>query len=575
MIVVVVLPTPPFWLATAMTRGSGPADAARRRARRRQAWRPREGSSRAGLSVGHSGPGRAARHSLTRWRRTGQAPSTDGARCFTWNIAAGEPLTLEFHVKHRPAGSRPPGGRRARPSGVPTASTAASGQRSAGGSGGSLTTSETAGGEQGSGAAQRLGRGPEAPRDDGVDRDGDQARAVPRRRPPPPRPDPPAPSRLTSRRRWSVARGPTIDEHEAQVGAGPGDHQTGHAAAAAEVDDRAAWSPARASTKAPACSMTSSIGRSPSIPRRCDAAERLGQRPVASSDGGSAGRDDHPAVGILALGPAGHAVDRGRGRRGGPCGRPTASGRGSGRRPSRAPARRPWRRSAPGRPDASPGTRRHRRAAASRGHRGAAGRRPGPGPGSPAACGRRGRSSARARSPSTRTSISVPSTSASTSASNPKAVVRPLMNSSAAVRTASTSTSLGSRSPWPPRTVAHRWSWCFLRCWRSERRLALAASSSTATAAGVGRGTFAAAAGGRARRHAAPAVVRLGRRSTAAIGLGAVAPPRRPRRRSCFGRTGAGRTRARTRASPRSRPNNPGLGVARISKSASSATTPS
>ena len=69
----------------------------------------------------------------------------------------------------------------------------------------------------------------------------------------------------------------------------------------------------------------------------------------------------------------------------------------------------------------------------------------------------------------------------------------------------------------------------------------------------------------------APSAVGRRRRTVVPCGFAHVGA----RRRSCFGRTGAGRTRARTRASPRTRPNSPVRGSSSTSNSASSATTPS
>ena len=104
LMVVVVLPTPPFWLATAMTRGSGRPAGRSSSGSAVGSRRPQERLIAAALGRAQAAPGRAAPHSLTRSRTvTGQA-SLDPAdvsrgtigcrttrqhrRCSTWNIAS-------------------------------------------------------------------------------------------------------------------------------------------------------------------------------------------------------------------------------------------------------------------------------------------------------------------------------------------------------------------------------------------------------------------------------------------------------------------------------------------------------
>ena len=73
--------------------------------------------------------------------------------------------------------------------------------------------------------------------------------------------------------------GATIDEHEAQIGAGAGDHQTGHAAPAAEVDDGATGAGQGADEGAGVGDDL--VDRAPTEhPEALRLGERLGQRPV-------------------------------------------------------------------------------------------------------------------------------------------------------------------------------------------------------------------------------------------------------------------------------------------------------
>ena len=309
LIVVVVLPTPPFWLATAMTRGSGAPAPARRRStacRRRVGDGVQAGLGRAhrglGRSVGHSGPGRPLAQPGTHGQ-DGSSTLAEPGRCFTWNISTARPrLTLDVPRETSTAGSTADpavGARRSRP--TPTPRGASGGHRSV--AGGRLADDEQAAGARAEDAARRSVRRVDRSPGPRRRRPVRQTAAAPRRRPSAPRhgrrgrgADQPA-QVIGPRARRST-------QHESQVRTGAGDDQTGHATATAEIDDRARRRRARASTKAPACSMTSSIGRSRACPaagtRRAprSAPRRRHRRRRVSR------RDDHAAVGILALGAA-------------------------------------------------------------------------------------------------------------------------------------------------------------------------------------------------------------------------------------------------------------------------------
>ena len=136
--------------------------------------------------------------------------------------------------------------------------------------------------------------------------------------------------------------------------------------------------------------------------------------------------------------------------------------------------------------------------------------------------------------PSTSTSISSSTRLTFTEPVVPKAVTRPLRNSAAALPTSSGSTSIFSRGS--------RGS----RCWRSSR-------------------------GARSRRSPRSAFSLRGRCSRGSDDFSAAALRGR---RSVLPRGVAGRTRARTRASPRVRPKRPAFGSSTISNSASSSATP-
>ena len=331
---------------------------------------------------------------------------------------------------------------------------------------------------------------------------------------------------------------PPIDEHDAQVRPGAGDHQAGNTATAAEVDHGAGL----AGEGGDECHGVLDDLRdrpTPSMPKPCDAPSAATSS--ASSFirvfgwNASAWGDHDAAVGIVALGAAGHAIDGGEGvvedlavgrrhrvERASHPRRLDLFGHGGGEALQRLPALLP----VAGDIDASRvswSPRRRWAATRARSCTASSVRPPGP-------------ISRPSEAPSTRTSISLPSTLASTDA-------RTRRPRSARRRTRRQP---GGRRPHrAARGIrVHRWSWSFLRGGR-----AVGSARQPRGGSGVGRARGAVS--------------------------GAGSPPRRPRRRSCFGRAGVGRTRARTRASPRRRPNRPGLGAVRTSNSASSAITPS
>ena len=182
---------------------------------------------------------------------------------------------------------------------------------------------------------ERLGRRSEASGHDGVDRRRSSVAAASARRPSSTSTRSLEPERRDEPAQVIGPRGPAVDEHEPQVGAGAG--RSPDRAHRRRCRDRRPCpaTSARASTNAPACSMTSSIGRSPSMPEalRRRRARRRSAASSASTPDRSGRGDDHAAVRVLALGPAGRRRRSRPARRGGPCGRPTASGRASGRRP--------------------------------------------------------------------------------------------------------------------------------------------------------------------------------------------------------------------------------------------------
>ena len=215
-------------------------------------------------------------------------------------------------------------------------------------------------------------------------------------------------------------------------------------------------------------------------------------------------------------------------------------------------------------------------AGGSRGRRGVAGRRLGRGPGCPAACGHQGRSSGPARIPGRGPRSRVPSTSASTVASYPKAVVRPLMNSTAAARTASTST--GSSKSDAPSVVGSIERSSVLMALPSVLSGELVAASRPRHPPSGGAVAVAAAGAGSRLRSVAASSAHVGRR--------------RPRPWSRWSRTSRSAPPASPDDGPASGARRPGdagphpglaaqpaeqprLGLASTSNSASSATTPS
>ena len=341
LIVVVVLPTPPFWLATAMIRGSGTAGRRAGGAARRRRGRSRsvtsaaavgKRSSQGGLSSGAGGPDGPPR---TAWRARAERvkdhppavpcftwnigdQSTGNRRCFTWNIG-------RWNTATRAIGAGDPVAR-------PQASSSAGGQRVR------LGVRRLADDDQATRAQQRRGRGQrrrrraEATGDDGVGRIAGRERRRRHGRAPSTRS--PRPSRRDEAAQVIGAGRPAIDEDESQVGPGramtspgtppPLPRSTTVPATSAQggderrgvlddLGDRAVTEHARGAATTPA---------------------RRGAAWSPAPDRDRSGRgDDDAAVGVLALGPAGDAVDLAPARRGGPCGRPTASGRASGRRP--------------------------------------------------------------------------------------------------------------------------------------------------------------------------------------------------------------------------------------------------
>ena len=207
-----------------------------------------------------------------------------------------------FHVK--PDGRRRPVDRRARCAAGPPA-------RRRGPAVGSCARrladdQPPTGAEDRRGGAQGGRRLPEAPGHHGVDWIEERRQRATRR------PSSPARGRRARADRPTVAdgrcapcggrRAPVADRSAARRSRGRGPRRR------CRDRRRVPPTPSSASTNAPACSTTSSTGRAPSIPRRCEAAR-------ASSSARSAhgaGSDHHAAVRLLALRPARHAVDLGQ-----------------------------------------------------------------------------------------------------------------------------------------------------------------------------------------------------------------------------------------------------------------------
>ena len=296
LIVVVVLPTPPFWLATAITRGSGrpvgtSSDAL-------GAATASSGTAHRGRSLGRAQADRtrtagaqpACAQAVTGQRirdvsrETSTTWTTGRPRCFTWNIERRD---------DRPGLSGADAAtRRSRPVGAPRRAREQRrrGQRSSDVVRGLADHDDPPGADQRRAEAQRRRGRAEARGHDGIDRAGTMpARAsagvdghAPRRDRRARVGDEPAQEvgRASARRSTSM---------KSQIGSILGEHQPGQAAAGAEVDDASPVDAGRGrSTNAAACSTTSSIGRAPSMPEtlRRDAARRCS----AGSSAGAVGR---------------------------------------------------------------------------------------------------------------------------------------------------------------------------------------------------------------------------------------------------------------------------------------------